>query len=45
MYKCNIIHCWQLLSIQAEEEKRLREKESEQMTALIGNVAHDLKVI
>jgi hypothetical protein len=38
-------HERQLLSIQAEEEKRLLEKEREQMTALIGNVAHDLKVI
>lgn len=34
-----------LLSIRAEEEKRLLQKEREQMTAMIGNVAHDLKVI
>jgi signal transduction histidine kinase len=30
-------------SMQAEEEKRLIEREREQLTSLIGNVAHDLK--
>lgn len=32
-----------IFAMRAEEEKRLAEKEQEQLTALIGNVAHDLK--
>jgi signal transduction histidine kinase len=36
-------HILELLSIQNEEDKRLCEKERVALTALIGNVAHDLK--
>jgi signal transduction histidine kinase len=36
-------HDLELISIQAEEEKRLLIKERVQLTALIGNVAHDMK--
>jgi signal transduction histidine kinase len=36
-------HESKLIFIQTEEEKRLFEKEREALTALIGNVAHDLK--
>jgi hypothetical protein len=32
-----------ILAMKAEEECRLMEKEKEQMVALIGNIAHDLK--
>lgn len=37
-------HELEILSIKAEEECRLMAKEKTQMVALIGNVAHDLKV-
>jgi signal transduction histidine kinase len=36
-------HELEILSLKAEEECRLLEREQEQMVALIGNVAHDLK--
>lgn len=36
-------HELEIISMKAEEDRRLMEKEREQMVALIGNVAHDLK--
>ena len=36
-------HQFEIISIKAHEECRLMEKEQEQMVAMIGNIAHDLK--
>ena len=36
-------HLLEIISIKAQEECRLIEKEQEQMVAMIGNIAHDLK--
>ena len=38
-----IKHELEIFSIKAHEECRLMEKEQEQMVAMIGNIAHDLK--
>ena len=39
----NLKHHLEILSLKAQEECRLIEKEHQQMVAMIGNIAHDLK--
>ena len=39
----NLKHHLEIMSLKAHEECRLIEKEHQQMVAMIGNIAHDLK--
>ena len=39
----NLKHDLEIMSLKAHEECRLMEKEHQQMVAMIGNIAHDLK--
>ena len=43
LLSANLKHDLEILSLKAQEECRLIEKEHQQMVAMIGNIAHDLK--
>ena len=43
LFSANLKHDLEILSLEAHEECRLIEKEHQQMVAMIGNIAHDLK--
>ena len=43
LLSANLKHDFEIMSLRAQEECRLIEKEHQQMVAMIGNIAHDLK--